>query len=329
MALKILLNSLYGALGNRYFRYFDQRIAEAITLTGQMVIRWGEQSINRYLNKVLQSSSDYVLAIDTDSLYIGLGPLVKRVNTDKPVDFLDKACKELENVFVDCYENLFQRYGGIENKMHMSREVIADRGIYLAKKRYILNVLDNEGVRLKTPKIKTVGVEANKSSTPEACRDALKNIFKVIISKSEKEVQEAIDQFKTHFFTLRPDEIAFPRGANNITGFSDSQTIYRKGTPIHVRGSLLYNMKRKDLGLTQYPNLRNGDKVKFLYLRTPNPIKENVIAFPDYLPKEFGLHRYIDYELQFKKSFLDAVDPILNAIGWSSIEISTLEEFFG
>jgi DNA polymerase elongation subunit (family B) len=83
------------------------------------------------------------------------------------------------------------------------------------------------------------------------------------------------------------------------------------------------------LGLTQYPNLRNGDKVKFLYLRVPNPIKENVIAFPDYLPKEFGLHKYIDYELQFKKSFLDAVDPILTAVGWSAIEISTLEEFFG
>jgi DNA polymerase elongation subunit (family B) len=330
MALKILLNSLYGALGNRYFRYFDQRIAEAITLSGQLVIRWGEQSINKYLNKVLQSSSDYVLAIDTDSLYVGLGPLVKKFSPAKPVDFLDKICQEkLEEVFTNCYENLFQRYGGIENKMVMSREVIADRGIYLAKKRYILNVLDNEGVRFNIPKIKTVGVEANKSSTPEACRDALKNIFKVIISKNEEEVQKAIDQFKTHFFSLRPDEIAFPRGANNITGFSDNQLIYRKGTPIHVRGALLYNLKRKDLGLTQYPNLRNGDKVKFLYLRVPNPIKENVIAFPDYLPKEFGLHRYIDYELQFKKSFLDAVDPILTAVGWSAIEISTLEEFFG
>lgn len=330
MALKILLNSLYGALGNRYFRYFDQRIAEAITLSGQLVIRWGEQSINKYLNKVLQSSSDYVLAIDTDSLYVGLGPMVKKFSPTKPVDFLDKICKDkLEKVFTECYENLFQRYGGIENKMTMSREVIADRGIYLAKKRYILNVLDNEGVRLKLPKIKTVGVEANKSSTPEACRDALKNIFKVIISKDEKEVQETINRFKEHFFTLRPDQIAFPRGANNITGFFDNQIIYKKGTPIHVRGALLYNLKRKDLGLTQYPNLRNGDKVKFLYLRVPNPIKENVIAFPDYLPKEFGLHKYIDYELQFKKSFLDAVDPILSAVGWSAIEISTLEEFFG
>ena len=329
MAIKILLNSLYGALGNRYFRFFDQRIAEAITLSGQLIIRWGEQSINRYLNKVLQSSKDYVLAIDTDSLYIGLGPLVERVTTDKPVDFLDKACKELENVFVDCYENIFQRYGGIENKMVMGREVIANRGIYLAKKRYILNVVDNEGVRYRTPKIKTIGVEANKSSTPEACREALKQIFKVIISEDEKAVQRAIEQFKEHFFTLRPDEIAFPRGANNITGFADGSTIYKKGTPIHVRGALLYNLQRKDKSLYKYPNLRNGDKLKFTYLRMPNPLKENVIAFPDFLPKEFGLNKYVDYELQFQKTFIDAIRPILDAVGWTPEEVNTLEDFFG
>ena len=329
MAIKILLNSLYGALGNRYFRFFDQRIAEGITLSGQLIIRWGEQSINRYLNKVLKSSADYVLAIDTDSLYIGLNPLVKRVQADNTVDFLDKACKELENVFVDCYENLFQRYGGIENKMVMGREVIADRGIYLAKKRYILNVVDNEGVRFRIPKIKSIGVEANKSSTPEACREALKEIFKVIISKDEKEVQKAIEQFKEHFFELPPHEIAFPRGANNITGFYDGQTIYKKGTPIHVRGALLYNMLRKDKSLSQFPNLRNGDKLKFIYLRVPNPIKENVIAFPDYLPKEFGLEKYVDKELQFQKTFVDAIRPILDAVGWSPVEVNTLEDFFG
>jgi DNA polymerase elongation subunit (family B) len=329
MAIKILLNSLYGALGNRYFRFFDQRIAEAVTLSGQLIIRWGEQSINKYLNKVLQSSSDYVLAIDTDSLYVGLGPLVDKFAPANPVEFLDKISKDkLEKVFTDCYENIFQRYGGIENKMVMGREVIADRGIYLAKKRYILNVVDNEGVRFKIPKIKTVGVEANKSSTPEPCRDALKQIFKVIISQDEKTVQKSIEQFKEHFFSLAPHEIAFPRGANNITGYADSQFIYKKGTPIHVRGALLYNMMRKDKSLNQYPNLRNGDKLKFIYLRVPNPIKENVIAFPDYLPKEFGIEKYIDKEKQFQKTFIDAISPILDAIGWTPEEVNTLEDFF-
>ena len=329
MSIKILLNSLYGALGNRYFRFFDQRIAEAITLSGQAIIRWGENAINEYLRNLLQSKKDYVITIDTDSLYVGLGDLVKKFNPKNSVDFLDTVSKDkLEPVFVKAYQEFFDKFGGIENKMVMSREVIADRGIYLAKKRYILNVIDNEGVRYKVPKIKTIGVEANKSSTPEVCREALKEIFKVIISKDQADVQQAIKQFKDHFCSLDPYQIAFPRGAQNITGYADTSTIYKKGTPIHVRGALLYNKIRKEKGLTKYPNLRNGDKLKFIYLKQPNPIKENVIAFPDYLPEEFGLDEYIDKELQFEKTFLDAIEAILQPIGWTSSPQMTLDLFF-
>jgi len=329
MSIKILLNSLYGALGNRYFRFFDQRIAEAITLSGQAIIRWGENAINAYLRNLLESKKDYVITIDTDSLYVGLGDLVKKFNPKNSVDFLDTVSKDkLEPVFVKAYQEFFDKFGGLENKMVMSREVIADRGIYLAKKRYILNVIDNEGVRYKVPKIKTIGVEANKSSTPEVCREALKEIFKVIISEDQQTVQKAIKQFKEHFFSLDPYQIAFPRGAQNITGYADTSTIYKKGTPIHVRGALLYNKIRKEKGLTKYPNLRNGDKLKFIYLKQPNPIKENVIAFPDYLPEEFGLDEYIDRELQFEKTFLDAIEAILQPIGWTSSPQMTLDLFF-
>ena len=333
MAIKLLLNSLYGALGNRYFRFFDQRIAEAITLTGQLTIRWSEVSINSYLNRLLtpSRSKDYVLAIDTDSLYVCLDDLVQATNPNNPIDFLDTVCSDkLEPVLEKSYDRLYTILGGIENKMVMKREAIADVGIWTAKKRYILNVFDNEGVRYATPKLKIMGIEAIKSSTPGPCREALKAIFKVIVTGNEAKVQESISQFKTYFRSLPPEEIAFPRGITKISAFKDSELIYKKGTPIHVRGGLLYNKELKDKSLQQkYERIQNGEKIKFIYLRIPNPIKENVISFPSYLPEEFGLHKYINHELQFQKTFLDAIDPILDAIGWNSKEISTLDEFFG
>ena len=332
MAIKLLLNSLYGALGNRYFRFFDQRIAEAITLTGQLTIRWSELSINTYLHRLLSppKGKDYVLAIDTDSLYVCLDDLVEAVSPNNPIDFLDTVCSEkLEPVLEKSYDKLYNLLGGIENKMVMKREAIADVGIWTAKKRYILNVYDNEGVRYASPKLKIMGIEAIKSSTPAPCREALKQIFKVIAAGDEHQVQESIRQFKSYFKTLPPEEIAFPRGVTKITPFRDKENIYKKGTPIHVRGGLLYNKELQDKSLQQkYERIQNGEKIKFVYLRIPNPIKENVISFPSYLPEEFGLHKYIDHELQFKKTFLDAIDPILDAIGWNSKEVSTLDDFF-
>jgi DNA polymerase elongation subunit (family B) len=330
MSIKILLNSLYGALGNKYFRFFDQRIAEGITLTGQLTIRWAEKAINTYLNSVLKTKKDYVLAIDTDSVYVCLDDLVSAVNPKNPLEFVDTVCKEkLEAVLEKSYGDLFDIMGGIENRMVMKREAIADRGIWTAKKRYILNVLDNEGVRYAEPKLKIMGIEAIKSSTPAPCREALKEMFKTIIGGTERDVQNNIESFRTYFKTLSPDQIAFPRGITNLTQFRDKQTIYRKGTPIHARGGILYNKMLKDLSLDkQYNKIQNGEKIKFIYLRTPNHIKENVISFLDYLPEEFGLHRYIDYDTQFNKTFLDVIDPILSAVGWNSKEIATLDEFF-
>jgi len=330
MAIKILLNSLYGALGNKYFRFFDQRIAEGITLTGQLTIRWAENAVNQYLNRLLNTATDYVIAIDTDSVYVSLDALVQKFKPTNVTDFLDAVCKDkIEPVLAESYQNMYNILGGIENKMVMGREVIADVGIWTAKKRYILNVQDNEGVRYAEPKLKIMGIEAIKSSTPMPCRDALKAIFKEIVSGSESQVQKSIDQFKAYFKTLPPDQIAFPRGISKITAFKDNQTIYKKGTPIHARGGLLYNKMLIDLSLQKkHQQIGNGDKIKFVYLKTPNVLKENVISFPEYLPEEFGLHRYIDFDLQFQKTFLDAIDPILEAIGWSSKEVATLNDFF-
>jgi len=333
MSIKILLNSLYGAMGNRYFRFFDQRIAEAITLTGQLTIRWAEYSLNAYLNRVLQNKEwkDYIVAIDTDSLYVCLNDLVEKVQPNNTIDFLDKVCQDaLEPELEKSYADLYNMLGGVDNRMVMKREAIADRALWTAKKRYIMNVHDNEGVRYAEPKMKIMGIEAIKSSTPAPCRKALKEIFHVIMKEDEKSVQLAIEQFKNYFKTLEPDEIAFPRGVTQVKKWQDRNSLYKKGTPIHVRGSILYNKLVEDMQLKKkYEPINNGEKIKFLYLRQPNSIHENVISFPNYLPDEFGLKKYIDHELQFQKTFLDPIEPILDAVGWNSKEVASLEDFFG
>ena len=330
MALKILLNSLYGAMGNKWFRYFDMRIAEGITLTGQATIRWAENNLNNYLNTTLKTNKDYVVAIDTDSVYVTLDQLVKQFKPVNPVDFLDKICSTaLEGALTECYDRLYKSLGGIQNHMVMGREVIADRGIWTAKKRYILNVYDNEGVRYAQPKLKIMGIEAIKSSTPAICRQALKDIFKRIIETDEETVQSDIANFKIAFRQASAEEVSFPRGVNNLNKWTDRDTVYKKGTPIHIRGAILHNNLVTDKKLSRkIEKITSGDKVKFTYLVKPNPIKENVIAFIDYMPKQFNLDKYVDYNMQFEKTFLGAIEPVLDAVGWKSERSITLESFF-
>ena len=330
MAIKILMNSLYGALGNQHFRYFDIRVAEAVTTTGQLVIQWAERAMNDAMNGVMKTDKDYIIAIDTDSLYVNFGPMIKQLNPKDPVKFLDKICKEhFEPALEKSYTNLFQKLNCHKPRMEMSREVIADRGIWTAKKRYILNVHNSEGVQYDEPKLKIMGIEAIKSSTPEICRDKFKEIFKIIINGSESDTQKYISEFKRYFKSLPASAVAFPRGVSNITDWTDRKRIYKKGTPIHVRGSLLYNKHLKDAKLTKkYEPIVNGSRIFFTYLKMPNTIKENVIAFPDHLPEELKLDRYIDYDLQFEKTFIEPLKLILDAVGWSVEEQQTLEDFF-
>jgi len=283
------------------------------------------------MNKIVGTTgTDYVVAIDTDSLYIKVEHLVNQFNPKDPVKFLDNVCRDkFEPVIEKGYDELARRMGAYENKMVMKREVIADRGIWTAKKRYILNVHNSEGVQYSEPKLKIMGIEAIKSSTPSVCREALKNLFKVIISSSEEETQEEIAKFKSHFMSLPPEEVSFPRGVSNITGWSDRERIYQKGTPIHVRGALVYNHFIKNQALDKKHQLiQDGDKIKFCYLKVPNYVKENVITFPLYLPEELKLNKYIDYNKQFEKTFLEPLKFILGAIGWKPEKESSLEDFF-
>lgn len=329
---KIMINSLYGALGSPYFRYFDLRMAEAVTLTGQTVIRWAERASNAFMNTVCQTEDkDYVIAIDTDSIYVNFGRLVDLYIKDNHVDTIDKVCKEqFEPMLAKSYDELCKTFNCTKSRMEMDREVIADRGIWTAKKRYILNVHDNEGVRYDPPTLKVMGIEAVRSSTPGVCRSSIKELMTIIMTKGETETQQYIQEFRNHFKSLPVEDISFPRGANNLQKFSNKKTIYSKGTPIQVRGVLLYNYYLEKYGLqNRYQKIPSGDKIKFVHLLLPNPIKEDVIAFSDFLPTEMKLHKYVDYDTMFQKAFLDPIESILKSIGWTAEEQISLEDFFG
>jgi DNA polymerase elongation subunit (family B) len=339
MARKIQLNSAYGAIGNQYFRYYNLINAEAITLSGQVSIRWIENKVNGYLNKLLNTNEkDYVIASDTDSIYLSLDKLVttvygdQEVSQEKVVNFLDKACKEKIEPFIDkSYQELAEYSNAYEQKMFMKRENIAARGIWTAKKRYILNVWDSEGVRYNQPKLKMMGIEAVKSSTPSPCRTAIKDALNIMMSGEQDELVKFIEDFRTKFYALPPEDIAFPRSVNGLRKFKSDTNVYSKGCPLHVRGTLLYNfyVAKKKLE-NKYPLVQEGEKIKFVFLKVDrtNPINENVLSFLNTFPRELGLEHCLDRKAQFQKSFLDPLQIITKVIGWETKKTSTLEFLF-
>ena len=337
MAKKISLNSAYGAIGNEHFRYYRLANAEAITLSGQVSIRWIENKMNGYLNKLLSTEKvDYVIASDTDSIYLNLGPVVdkffgsKSHDKNKIVELLDKVCKDKLEPFIDAsYEELASYVKAYDQKMIMKRENIADRGIWTAKKRYILNVWDSEGVRYKEPKMKIMGLETARSSTPQYFRDKLYAAFKIIISKTNDELISFINDIRAETREQGQEGVAFPRGVNNLEKYKNGTDIYSKGTPIHVRGALLYNNFVKKNNLQhKYQLIQEGEKIKFIYLKTPNPLHENCISFFSTIPPEMNLDKYVDYQLQFEKSFLEPLKNVLNCVGWTHEKKVTLGSFF-
>ena len=336
MVRKICLNSLYGALGNNYFRYYKLENAEAVTSTGQVTIRWIERKLNEYVNKALGTEGeDYVVASDTDSIYLNLGGFVTRVfgddtDSQRVVPVLNQFCEDKIVPFIDSsYDELSEYLNCYERTLVMKRECIAERGIWTAKKRYILNVWDNEGVRYDEPKLKMMGIEAVKSSTPAPVRGYIKGALKIIMEGTEDDLIEFIEEKRTEFSSLPAEEIAFPRSASEITKYMSNLSIYSKGTPIHIRGCILFNhhLKKKQLE-NKYNLINDGEKIKFTYLKVPNPFQENVVSFISELPDEFGLKEFIDYDTMYNKSFIEPMKAILDTIGWRTEKTAQLDLFF-
>jgi DNA polymerase elongation subunit (family B) len=337
LAKKIQLNSAYGALGNQYFRWFNHNHAEAITMSGQLSIRWIEKKMNQFMNKTFSTKDvDYVIASDTDSIYITMEKVQEVMNIDDDhviIGAIDAFCEHKIQPYMDkCYQELADMMNAYQQKMKMKRETIANKGIWRGKKMYILNAWNVEGVQYDKPKLKLSGIEAVRSSTPHACRENIKKAFGIIMNSDQNELIQFIEEFKAKFMTLPFEDVAFPRGVKGLDadpkGYADAATIYVKGTPIHVKGALLFNHLLKEKNINHIPPIQNGDKIRFAYLKVPNPINDTVIATPDEMPDELGLDKYIDRELQFNKSFLEPVKSITSVIGWEVEHRATLEDFF-
>jgi DNA polymerase elongation subunit (family B) len=336
LAKKVSLNSAYGALGSQYFRFYDLRMALGVTTAGQLSIRWIEAKINQYMNKLLGTENDYVIASDTDSIYLRMSELVDKFVKDqtdkqKVISVMDKICEEKIQPYIDkSYQELADYVHAYEQKMQMKREGLSDKGVWTAKKRYILNVYNNEGVQYAEPHMKVMGLEMIKSSTPSAIREKMKAAIKLMMTGTEQQVQDFITEFRKEFKTLPPEEISFPRGLNGLNTYSDPVMLFKKGTPIHVRGAIVYNHHLKQMNLTKkYPLIQEGEKLKFTYLKMPNHFKNDVISFPGRIPKEFELDNYIDYDVQFDKAFLEPISVILKCMKWSAEKTNSLEDFFG
>lgn len=335
MAAKILMNSLYGASGNVYFRFHDKRIAEGITMTGQYIIRYVAKKLNLFLNKLCDTKDvEFSFYSDTDSTYLTLNHVVDKFFKDKKdvekVELLDKICNDKISTVIDqaCKE-ISDKLNFFDNKITFKREVIADNGIWIAKKRYALNVHNSEGIQYTPPKLKVLGMEIVRSSTPASVRDALKEAVSIVLTKNESDLRTYVQNLEDRWLKLKYSDIAFPRSVNNISKYFDNNSIYKKGTPIHVRGALLFNhlLNVKNIGHL-YQKIQEGDKIKFLYLKEPNPLNSHVITFNGEIPEQFGINNYINYDLMFEKAFLEPLNTLVQIVGWSAKEQATLDGLF-
>ena len=332
-ALKIAINSAYGALAQNSFRFFDPRIAEGITMSGQLIIQNAMRAGNTFLNKLLETDTDYVLMADTDSSYFDMNPFMQAFYPNKPmedsVNFMCKVCDgRMQNTLNKACDDLSESLNWNSGFINFKREAIASAGLIVAGKNYALIVHDNEGVRYEEPDLKVMGLALVRSSTPDVVKDPLRKCIEVILNGTESTLQQYVREVEDMYVKQPHDVIAFPRGVNNIAKYKSTSSIYVKGCPIQVRASLMYNHLLKQHGLNDREPIQEGGKIKFVYLKEPNTLRENVIGFTDKIPAEFNLIRYVDYDTMFSKSFIEPLKKLTEAVGWNYKEVATLDGLF-
>ena len=335
MAKKILANSLYGAMAQRYFMFYDTRLAEAVTSTGQFITQRVRNEMNSYLNKICKTDSyDYVYYCDTDSIFISLEPLVKAKfagkTTKEIIDLMDKTAegilrKQLDHICGTIEQNL----NAFESRISFKREAIASRAIFTSKKKYAMLVYNNEGVAYDPPTMKITGIEVVRTSTPMKVREFLKDAVLIALSKEEEDIHSYVENVEKQFMELDYKEIAYPTGVNNLGKYTSKSSIYSKGTPIHVRGALLFNHYIRKYKLDkEYEVIKEGNKVKYVYLKTPNKLLEDVVSFQSDIPEEFGVIDKVDYDKMFAKQFIGPLDRLIQPLGWTTKPVSSLEDLF-
>jgi DNA polymerase elongation subunit (family B) len=322
-AYKVMANSLFGICGNEGFIFFDHRLAEGITHTGQFVLKYIAAHMNMRLNEFFKTVGvKYMIYGDTDSLYFTFGNIVEKYYKGKTdlqiVAALDKLMEEhIRKFIVEATDSIATMQNYYKKTIVFKREAISSGGFWLAKKKYALKVYDNEGVLYKDGDYKFMGLEVVRSSTPEIARELLKKCVIHIIDKDIDALRKVVEETHQEFRTVDVERIAFPRGVNNLKKYSDETMIYGGGTPIAVRAALLHNYHVDKLGISDTTQpIEEGEKIRFLYLKEPNHFKEDVIGFVDRLPNEFKLDKYVDREKQYEKVFLNPIDGIMKAIGW-------------
>lgn len=332
-AYKILANSGYGALANKYFTFFSIDLAMSITLSGQLSIKWVAKALNEFMNELMETEGkDYIIAVDTDSNYLNCGPLVDKLfpnETDKTkiINFLDKFAETKCQAVIDkAFSELAKKMNAFDPCLKMKREAIAEAGLWTGKKRYCLNVLDDEGVRFEKPKMKATGLEVKRSSVPEICRKALSDCLEIILTKTEDDLVAYVAQFEEKFNALSFYDIARPSGMNGLEKYYDPVTLFKQKCPAHVKGAIVFNewIRRNKLQ-DKYPLIADGEKIRWVELRLPNKLQSEVLSCSGKVPSELNIQELIDYRAQFESTFLKPVTSFARVARWSVEREHTLD----